>query len=202
MTSNPQFTLATTTPTGQTIPVAIGTRCFALGGTLAAILARPDGSIYGLIVSDAQHEQTGAWGKYGQDVPGAAGPSGAANTAAMAAAGSPMALAVQSTTIEGHADWHIPSRLEALALFETAPELFDKDSWYWTSSQYSRNTAWCQVFEYGHSTAFSKGNELRARPVRSIQLQPFNPSALPKPIAEGDSREISAVAQGAEAAEV
>ena len=184
------ITLATTTPTGQTIPVAIGTRCFALGGTLGAILARPDGTVYGLIVADAAHEVTGTWGEYGQDVPGAKGPDGAANTQAMLAAGSPIAQAVRALNIEGHTDWFIPSRLQMLALYESAPDLFDKDSWYWTSSQYSRITAWCQVFEYGDSLASLKDNEFRARPVRSIQLQPFNPSALSTPIAEGDPREI------------
>lgn len=186
------ITLATTTPTGQTIPVAIGTRCFALGGTLGAIVARPDGSIYGLIVAGAEHDVRGEWGTYGKDWPDAKGTDGAANTAAMLAAGSPIAQAVRALAIEGHADWYIGSRLEMLALYESASELFDKDSWYWTSSQYSRSNAWCQDFEYGHSFAGSKGYEFRARPVRSIQLQPFNPSALPTPIAEGDPREISA----------
>lgn len=184
------ITLATTTPTGQTIPVAIGTRCFALGGTLAAILARPDGTVYGLIVADAAHEATGTWGEYGQDVPGAKGPDGAANTQAMLAAGSPIAQAVRALNIEGHADWFIPSRLQMLALYESVPELFDKDSWYWTSSQGSRYTAWCQDFEYGDSYASYKDSEFRARAVRSIQLQPFTPSQLPQPIAEGDPREI------------
>ena len=185
------ITLATTTPTGQTIPVAIGTRCFALGGTLAAILNKPDGSgIYGLIVADAAHDVTGEWGEYGQNVAYAKGPDGAANTQAMLAAGSPIAQAVRALNIEGHADWFIPSRLQMLALYESVPDLFDKDSWYWTSSQYSRYPAWCQDFEYGISTAGSKDYSFRARPVRSIQLQPFTPSQLPQPIAEGDPRAI------------
>lgn len=184
------ITLATTTPTGQTIPVAIGTRCFALGGTLAAILARPDGTTYGLIVADAAHDVTSTWGEYGQDVPGAKGPDGAANTQAMLAAGSPLAQAVRALNIEGHTDWFIASRLQMLALYEASPELFSKDHWYATSSQCSRNTAWCQAFEYGSSTAYDKDDEFRARPVRSVQLQPFTPSQLPQPIAEGDPREI------------
>jgi hypothetical protein len=173
-----------TTPT-------IGTHLPAQGGTLGAIIARPDGTTYGLIVADARHEVRGQWGEYPQDVPGAKGHSGASNTAAMLAAGSTIAQAVCALHIDGHADWYIPSRLEMLALYEASPALFDKDGWYWSSSQYSRYTAWCQVFEYGNSTAYDKGNEFRARPVRSIQLQPFNTSALPtQDIAEGDPREI------------
>ena len=169
----------------------IGTRLSTEGGTLGAIIARADGTTYGLIVADAEHDVRGVWGEYPQDVPGAKGPSGASNTAAMRVAGSTIAQAVGALTIGGHADWHIPSRLEMLALYEASPELFDKDGWYWSSSQSSRFSAWCQVFEYGSSHASLKDSEFRARPVRSIQLQPFNPSALPvQDIAEGDSREI------------
>ena len=171
------ITLATTTPTGQTIPVAIGTRCFALdgtlGGTLGAIIARR-GTTYGLIVADASHEYTGEWGNYGAETEGAKGPDGAANTAAMLAAGSPIAQAVRALAIAGHSDWHIPSRLEMLALYESSPELFSKDSYYWTSSQSSRHDAWCQDFEYGDSTANFKVTEFRARPVRRVQLHTLN----------------------------
>ena len=188
------ITLATTTATGQTIPVAIGTHCFALGGTLGAILARPDGTVYGLIVADAEHDVRGQWGEYSKDVPRAKGLDGAANTTAMLAAGSPIAEAVRAVTIDGHTDWHIGSRLEMLALYESVPDLFNKDSWYWTSSQYSRCSAFCQHFGYGDSRADGKDSEFRARPVRSIQLHPFNPSALPVPIAEGDPLEISPTA--------
>lgn len=190
-TANP-ITLATFTPTGQPIPVAIGTHSpFALGGTLAATVARPDGSTYGLIVADAEHEVRGQWGVYGQDVPGAKGTDGAANTRAMAEAGSPIAKAVLALRVDAYADWYIPSRLEMLALYETSPELFSTEHWYWSSSQFSRSSAWCQDFEYGGSDALSKVNEFRARPVRSIPLHPFNPSPLPtQNIAGGDSREI------------
>lgn len=168
----------------------IGTHLPVQGGTLGAIIARRDGTTYGLIVADSLHECTGKWGNYGTEIEGAKDPDGAANTAAMLAAGSPIAQAMKAITIDGHADWHIPSRLEMLALHESSPELFSKDSHYWTSSQYSRHSAFCQVFEYGYSYANFKDHEFRARPVRSIQLQPFNPSALPTPIAEGDPREI------------
>lgn len=187
-------TLGTLTPTGQLIPIAIGTRCFSLGGTLGAIMARPDGTTYGLIVADAEHEHTDTWGKGGQDATGTKGPDGASNTQAMLATGdSPIAKAICAITIEGHSDWFIGSRLEMLALHETSPELFTKDSYYWTSSQFSRYTAWIQDFEYGYSYDNGKDSEFRARPVRSIQLQPFSPSTL---VAAGDSREIL----GAEAA--
>ncbi len=182
----------------------IGTYLPPEGGTLAAILALPDGRTYGLIVCAAKHERTGIWGEYGQDVPGARGIHGLASTNAMAEAGSNIASVVRAMVLDGHADWYIPSRMELLAAYEGAPDLFDKDDWYWSSTQYSRYDAWCQVFEYGYSVAFLKGNEFRARPVRSIQLQPFTPSALasqgPAPIGEADPREISAAATAGAAA--
>lgn len=176
--------------------IPIGTHLPAEGGTLGAIIAKRDGSTYGLIVAESLHEYTGEWGNYGTEIEGTKGPNGAANTGAMLAAGSPIAKAVRTLTIAGHSDWYIPSRLEMLALYESSPELFSKGSYYWTSSQYSRGDAWCQDFEYGLSLACLKVSEFRARPVRRIQLQPSSTSALAKPIAEGDPREIL----GAEAA--
>lgn len=192
MTTQPATAASTTT-----LPT-IGTHLPAEGGTLAAILARADGSTYGLIVSHAKHERTGIWGEYGQDVPGARGIHGLASTNAMAEAGSNLASVVRAMVLDGHADWYIPSRLELLAAYEGAPKLFDKDDWYWSSTQYSRLTAWCQSFEYGDSHASGKGYEFRARAARSIPLQPFSPSALasqgPAPIREADPRAISAAA--------
>lgn len=149
----------------------IGTHLPAEGGTLGAIIAQRDGSTYGLIVADSLHEYTGEWGNYGAEIEGAKGPNGAANTGAMLAAGSPIAQAVRTLTIAGHTDWYIPSRLEMLALYESLPELFSKDTYYWTSSQSSRYGAWCQDFEYGHSSAGIKGNEFRAHPVRNFILR-------------------------------
>lgn len=179
--------------------IAIGTHLPDQGGTLAAYLARPDGSLYGLIVASAEHDVTGHWGQYSQDVPGARGTHGAASTHAMAEAGSAIARAVLDLQIGGHADWYIPSRLELLAAYEQAPQLFDKASYYWSSTQYSRIFAWCQAFEYGGSYALYKDTEFRARPVRSIHLQPVSPSPLRsgcpgqcRPIGEADRREISA----------
>lgn len=177
-----------------TLP-SIGTQLPTEGGTLGAILARPDGTLYGLVVADASHEVTGQWGEYGHRVDEARGTHGAVSTRAMADAGNKIAIAVHAMTVNGHADWYIPSRLELLALYEHCPDLFDKDDWYWSSTQYSSNTAWCQDFEYGYSHANYKDDEFRARPVRSIQLQPFAPSSLPgcppfPAIGEADPREI------------
>lgn len=187
----PSTASATTQP-------AIGTLLPTLGGTLGAYCAMPDGSVRAVIVAAPEHELTGQWGEYGLDVPAARGMCGMASTQAMAAAGSTLAQAVRALTIGGHSDWHIPSRAQLLHLYDNAPQLFDKAGWYWSSTQYSRGYASCQDFEYGYSYALGKDHEFRARPVRSIQLQHFTPSALAADIGEADTREILGTTAGAQ----
>ncbi|AOY00130.1 DUF1566 domain-containing protein [Jeongeupia sp. USM3] len=69
---------------------------------------------YALIVAPkAEGELEGAWGKRGERVDGADNwNDGHANTLAMAAAGSKIAKQALALTINGFADWHIPSRDE------------------------------------------------------------------------------------------
>jgi len=43
-----------------------------------------------------------------------------------------------------------------------------EDEWYWTSSQGSAHTAWCQYFADGSQLNGDKTNELRARAVRRL----------------------------------
>ena len=154
----------------STLP-SIGTALPALGGTLGAYFALPDGSVRALIVPPIEHELKSEWGCHGKDVPGARGVDGMANTRAMAAAGSEIATTVLGLTTGGHADWFIGSRLQMLALYESVPELFGKEGWYATSSQFSRLYAWAQDFEYGHSSDYVKDYGFRVRPLRCIQLQ-------------------------------
>jgi hypothetical protein len=113
------------------------------------------------------------WGPYGEEAAGATSQTdGRANTAALTASekGHPAAVWVSQYTEDGHADYYLPSRIELLMCYLHAPQVFKTSGWYWSSSQSSRNNAWCQDFEYGDSTADYKGDEFRARPVRSIQL--------------------------------
>ena len=89
--------------------------------------------------------------------------------------GHPAATWAANYTEDGHADFYLPSRIELLMCYLHAPQVFKTSGWYWSSSQYSRNGAWCQACEYGLSSAYGKDSEFRARPVRSIQLQPSSP---------------------------
>ena len=113
------------------------------------------------------------WGPYGEEAPGATSQTGGrANTAALTASGKghPAATWAANYTEDGHTDYYLPSRIELLMCYLHAPQVFKTSGWYWSSSQCSRSSAFCQAFEYGVSYAFSKDHEFRARPVRSIQL--------------------------------
>ena len=120
----------------------------------------------------AAEENECIWGKGGEDVPGAASQyDGKANTAALVAhGGHPAAEWAATYEANGLTDFHLPSRFELLMCYLAAPQLFKKEGYYWSSSQYSRNSAWCQGFEHGYSSYYGKYSELRARPVRTIQL--------------------------------
>jgi hypothetical protein len=102
------------------------------------------------------------WHPEYQDVPGAAHDfDGLVNTMAMAEAGSPIATAVRALRIGGHDDWYIAGRGGLLmqasnlrALIEPA-EAFERE-WYWSSTQYSRYTAFTQLFGNGYTDIFLK----------------------------------------------
>lgn len=125
------------------------------------------------LVVGANEAEDLTWGPYGEEAEGATSQTdGRANTAALTASGKghPAAVWASQYTEDGHTDYYLPSRIELLMCYLHAPQVFKTSGWYWSSSQYSRSHAWCQGFEYGGSSAYYKGSECRARPVRSIQL--------------------------------
>ncbi|EJL90449.1 hypothetical protein PMI15_00262 [Polaromonas sp. CF318] len=147
------------------------------GGYLAAVMRGHvvngvEQPAYALIASEAAAgEFISIWGNRDQSVDGAnSRHDGKANTEAMAAAGCPAALKVKALVIEGHSDWYVPSLGELNAAASNAPELFSK-GWHWTSTQYSRNLAFVQLFEYGDSSWDSKDGEFRVRAFRRIPLE-------------------------------
>ncbi|MCR8931966.1 MULTISPECIES: hypothetical protein [unclassified Pseudomonas] len=115
------------------------------------------------------NELIGTWGKYGEDVAGAKSLSdGAANTRAMAEAGSD--IAVKALEL----DAHIPSYLEGALLMAAKAEgvvTLHEDRWHWLSSQFCADTAYSMDFEDGWLYDDVKGFERVARPVRSLPIQ-------------------------------
>lgn len=139
----------------------------------AGPVAYPDGRVIALLFPDGQ-ESLGklAWGNYGLDVVGAASQhDGRANTAAMAATGSPAAKAVLAL----NPDWYLPSQIEALQLYSTLKAQLGP-GWTWTSTQLSSSGAFVQVFESGGSGWYFKDDDFRVRAVRGLTLHNFSTS--------------------------
>lgn len=114
-------------------------------------------------------ELTGRWGEYGEDVAGAKSFSdGAANTRAMAEAGSDIAV----KALEQEA--HIPSYLEGSLLMAAKADgviTLREDRWHWLSTQFSANNAYLMGFVDGWLLNGVKSTERLARPVRSLPIQ-------------------------------
>jgi hypothetical protein len=86
----------------------------AIAGGFYAGKITVDGETYALIVSPkAGGDLVGKWSETRASAAGAAHfADGLSNTKAMAAAGSALATAAMALTIDGHADWYLPSRDE------------------------------------------------------------------------------------------
>lgn len=85
--------------------------CTALAGGYFGGLFRIDGKLYANIVAGKEGALTGAWNKSTDTVDAAGSYSdGLANTAAMAAAGSELAITARALRIGGCDDWHIGAR--------------------------------------------------------------------------------------------
>jgi len=114
-----------------------------------------------------------AWGPYDNETSATSRHDGRANTNALLAAGGnkyPAAAWCADHQVGLLDDFHLPSQAELFLASLYAPQLFHKTSWYWSSTQYSRTTAFAQYFEYGLSGWIGKGNELRVRAFRWIPL--------------------------------
>jgi hypothetical protein len=99
---------------------------------------------------------------------------GPGNTAALLATGQahPAAAWAAAQTADGHTDFHLPSRHDLLMAHIYAPQHFNKEDWYWSSSQTSRSNAFVQDFADGSSGWFSKDYGHRVRAFRWIPLNP------------------------------
>jgi hypothetical protein len=100
-------------------------------------------------------------GTYGTDVTGATSEhDGLANTIALAAAGSDICKKALAIEIDGHKDFHVPSRMDLRLMWANVPELFEKE-WYLSSTQYASTIAWYQTFLDGSSGSSYEGVEAR-----------------------------------------
>lgn len=71
----------------------------------------------------------------------------------------------------GYNDWFLPSKdeLNQMGLNLKSQGLGGfSDDYYWSSSDYTANSAWSQGFYYGYQYSYSRYYEFRVRPVRSF----------------------------------
>lgn len=127
---------------------------------------------YHLIFAEMQHQVRGAWGEYGKRIEGEFSfIDGEHNTNLILAADPDNAIAksIRNLTIDGHNDFHWPAQKQLMLGYINAQSIFEKN-WYWSSTQYSATSAYCQDFEDGYQGSFGKTNELRVRPVRRLVI--------------------------------
>jgi len=161
-----------------------GTAIAGQGGSFAAIMRglTIDGvqqAPMALIVADRAHHLACAWGERGRTIAGCDSRiDGQANTLAMLLEDCPAAKHARSITVDGHSDFFVPAIGQLNTAAANAPELFDSERVYWSSTQYSSYFAIAQDFEVSFSLWNVKYGEFLVVPVRVIPLQLLITSTL------------------------
>lgn len=161
-------------PAASTLtPPALGTLWPGQGGYYGGTMpARGGKPAYHLIWSVDQADSL-QYGGYDHETPRAGDHhDGSANTAALVAdtKDHPAAQWASKVTADGHKDFFLPAHAQLMFAYIMTPELFEKQGWYWSSTQFSRNLAWIQDFESGYSHGSVKGGHCRAVALRTIPL--------------------------------
>jgi hypothetical protein len=153
--------------TAHAIP-ALGEYWSGQGGFNGGLVsARGDVPAHYLIIAKddiGAHE----WGGRGKESNATSKTDGLANSEMLQEEGGHPAIeAVAAYAADGHQDFYLPACAELYHCWVNVPELFAKDTWYWSSSQRSAHFAFDMTF--GDGIQFNLGaktNELRVRPVR------------------------------------
>ena len=112
------------------------------------------------------------WGGRGIEVKGLSKTDGYTNTQVLIGNDDetkyPAADACAEYQADGHHDFYLPAAAELYHCWLNVPDLFAKDTWYWSSSQRSATIAFGMDFGGGYQLSYGKSIELRARPVRRL----------------------------------
>ena len=165
----------TTQPTEPGTPPFPGQYWPEQGGTYAGVMrGAPGQPAYHLIVANGPAGMAAdlAWGPEDKKIKGADCEwDGQVNTAAIIASGldCPAAKFCATLNLEGHTDWYLPSRREQALCYANTPDQFEP-RWHWSSTQYSADDAWMQIFYDGDQDYYNKSYEGRCRAVRRFDL--------------------------------
>nr|WP_298118275.1 DUF1566 domain-containing protein [uncultured Pseudomonas sp.] len=109
------------------------------------------------------------WGVRGKESAAISKRDGRANTKALRAEGAhPAAEAAAKYTTDGHNDFFLPAASELYHGWLNVPGIFNKDRYYWSSSQRSADNAFGLNFGGGYQYNCAKGSEWLVRPVRRL----------------------------------
>ncbi|QKV66505.1 DUF1566 domain-containing protein [Pseudomonas sp. 43A] len=155
--------------TSNVVP-ALGAEWPEQGGYNGGLVpARGDVPAHYLIVA-AKDAGSFEWGRRGIEVEGLSKTDGYTNTQTLIGNDDerkyPAADACAEYQAEGHHDFYLPACAELYHCWVNVPELFAKDTWYWSSTQRSANGAFYMYFDDGYQYDLGKHLELRVRPVR------------------------------------
>lgn len=108
-----------------------------------------------------------AWGGYEKESAATCKRDGLTNTKALLAEGGHSAAeAAVKYTADGHNDFYLPAAAELYHGWLNVPAIFNKDRYYWSSSQRSADYAFYMTFAVGIQITNDKNGELSVRPVR------------------------------------
>ena len=113
------------------------------------------------------------WGGRGIEVKGLSKTDGYTNTQVLSGNDDegkyPAADACAEYQADGHHDFYLPAAAELYHCWVNVPDLFAKDTWYWSSTQRSADFAFSMHFDGGGQVSHGgKILELRVRPVRRL----------------------------------
>jgi hypothetical protein len=165
--------LGMTVNVGRDVP-SIGAVWPGEGGINGGLGRREDGTPEWLIVPPIAvgYFKEVEYGGRGVDVDGATSwYDGRANTAALLAAGGDYSAARKCAELvhEGHKDYFLPAKLQLAQIYASLYGVVPKE-WVWTSTQYSANGAWGQLFGIGDTDYWDEDDRAGALAVRSISF--------------------------------
>ena len=150
------------------------------GGIYAGIMRGEFGHGYHLIISPRDAELSDLeWGDDSKMIDGAISDrDGLKNSLAIRDYAKsvekrfPAACLALNNATKGFTDWYLPARHELRLAYLNAPETFNLDGWYWTSTQCAGNAsgAWSQYFASGTQYYDGKGYKGRVRAVRRFLI--------------------------------